>query len=404
MSDPTEEAPPAAAAAAAAATSLAEVAFAFTRLGFTAFGGPAAHLAMMEEEFVRRRAWLDEQHFLDLVAAMNLVPGPTSTEVAINLGLIRAGWPGMFVAGACFICPAMLIILPIAWAYVAYGTLPEARGIMTGINAAVVAIVTAACWRFGKAAVRDTFTATILVVAVAVESELRRRHVGEPELIILAAAALAGVVRTLACWRFVTFPLLAVWLPPQDRRAWEFARLAGYFLKVGATLFGSGYVLVSYLQSGVVEHHGWLTQRQLLDAVSVGQVTPGPLLTTATFIGYLRGHAITSAAWGGVAGGVVATAAIFLPAFAFVAALGKILPRVRDNGTVRAALDAMNAAVVALILVATVQLARSALWPVSRTTLPVAALSLAALLAWRVNPTWLVLAGAVAGWLATLVP
>lgn len=385
---------------------LREVALLFTKLGFIAFGGPAAHLSLMEDEVVTRRHWIDRQHFLDLVAAVSFLPGPNSTEVAINLGLIRAGWLGMFVSGACFITPAMLVILPIAWAYVTYQRLPQVRGIMFGINAAVVAIVAVACLRFGKAAVKDAFTTVVFLAAVGAEIALRQFHVGEPELIVLAAAGLAGALRHgRPRLPTATAPLLTMigLSAPQTVESWSgFVRLALYFLKIGATLFGSGYVLVTYLQSGLVEQYHWLTSRQLLDAVSVGQVTPGPLLTTATFIGFLRGHDLLGTTWGGMLGGVVATIAIFLPAFFFVAILGVILPRIRGNPMVRGALDGMNAAVVALILVVTLQLGKAALFPLGWANVTVALATLVALLAWRVNATWMILFGAVAGLIASV--
>jgi chromate transporter len=381
-----------------------EVVLLFTRLGFTAFGGPAAHLSLMQDEVVHRRGWLDERHFLDLVAAANFIPGPTSTEVAINLGLIRAGYVGMVVAGVCFILPAMLIILPIGWAYVTYQTLPQVTDLMAGVNAAVVAVVAAACWRLGKTAITDAFAGIVLAASVAAELLLRRWHGPDPELIVLACAAVAGVMRYARPASVkglpALIPLAVSAAPFTGPRLPAMLRLALFFLKTGATLFGSGYVLVSYLQSGLVDQHHWITERQLLDAVSVGQVTPGPLLTTATFIGYVRGHDLFGTTAGGIAGGVLATVAIFLPAFAFVALLGAILPMIRDNRLVRGGLDGMNAAIVALILVVAVQLARTAIWPVTVINLPIAIVTLIALLVWNVNATWMIVAGALVGLLA----
>ncbi len=413
---------------------LREVAGLFTRLGFTAFGGPAAHVAMMEDEVVRRRGWLDRQHFLDLMAAVNFVPGPNSTEMAIHLGLIRAGYAGLVTAGVCFILPAVLIILPLGWMYVTFGQVPQVQGVLRGINACVIAIIAAALWRFARTGVKDGFTGGIAIVATMTgflaEPEVWRwleAHAGwlgglggvlagassalihhQPELLILALSAAAGALyygrprienlTALPMLLPVPLPLLAT------VDLGEMGRMALFFLKVGATLFGSGYVLVSYLQGGLVDQHGWLTKQQLLDAVAVGQVTPGPLLTTATFIGFVLGYGKFGGGLpGGVVGAFVATAAIFFPAFCFIAILGPLLPRIRRNRFARGALDGMNAAVVALIFVVAVRLGVSAFGaapgmnllaagPVDVGGLLVAGISLYVMLKWDVNSTWLVLA------------
>jgi chromate transporter len=384
---------------------LGEVALLFLRLGFTAFGGPAAHVAMMEDEVVARRRWLDRQHFLDLVAAVNFVPGPNSTELAIHLGLIRAGRAGLIVAGLCFIVPAVLIILPLAWMYCAYGTgphaLPRVAGMMSAIGAAVIAIIAAALWRFAHSAVRDRFT-MIVAIGAALTGLLPTRFAAyQPELITLAISAIAGALwygRPRGVKGSIIAPLLAA-------APWwnaELARLALFFLKVGATLFGSGYVLVSYLKSGLVDQFHWLTERQLLDAIAVGQVTPGPLLTTATFAGYVIAHTtFGGGVAGGIAGAIVATAMIFLPSFLFILVLGPVLQRVRSNRYARGALDAMNAAVVALILIVTIRLAATTFAAGGRVhagNIVIAALALVALLRFKVNSTWLVLGAAAAGW------
>jgi chromate transporter len=384
---------------------LGEVALLFLRLGFTAFGGPAAHVAMMEDEVVARRRWLDRQHFLDLVAAVNFVPGPNSTELAIHLGLIRAGRAGLIVAGLCFIVPAVLIILPLAWMYCAYGTgphaLPRVAGMMSAIGAAVIAILAAAVWRFAHSAVRDRFT-MIVAIGAALTGLLPTRFAAyQPELITLAISAIAGALwygRPRGVKGSIIAPLLAA-------APWwnaELARLALFFLKVGATLFGSGYVLVSYLKSGLVDQFHWLTERQLLDAIAVGQVTPGPLLTTATFAGYVIAHTtFGGGVAGGIAGAIVATAMIFLPSFLFILVLGPVLQRVRSNRYARGALDAVNAAVVALILIVTIRLAATTFAAGGRVhagNIVIAALALVALLRFKVNSTWLVLGAAAVGW------
>jgi chromate transporter len=384
---------------------LREVALLFLRLGFTAFGGPAAHVAMMEDEVVTRRRWVDRQHFLDLVAAINFVPGPNSTELAIHLGLIRAGRAGLFVAGFCFIVPAVLIILPLAWAYCAYGTgpgaLPRVGGMMSAIGAAVLAIIVAALWRFAHTGIRDAFTASVAAVVAGIGLLPARYAAYQPELVSLALAAIAGAIwygrpRVPSAPSVLSTLAVAPWVDA------NLARMALFFLKVGATLFGSGYVLVSYLKSGLVDRFHWLTEPQLLDAIAVGQVTPGPLLTTATFAGYVIAHTtFGGGVLGGVAGAVVATAAIFLPSFLFILVLGPLLQRVRHNRYARGALDAMNAAVVALILIVTIRLAGASFWPNGAAhvgNIALSLVSLAALLLLDVNSTWIVLIAAGVGW------
>lgn len=429
--------------AAAPAGRVREVAQLFTLLGFTAFGGPAAHLALIEDQVVRRRKWIDRREFLHLVAAVNFIPGPNSTELAIHLGLIRAGFRGLVVAGACFILPAVLIILPLAWMYVHFGQKPQAQHALAGISACVVAIVAAALWRFARTGIKDRFSAALATVCAGAAFLAERRagaslqrfanspHRGiaalvarlagggahlsraliatQPEILILAFAAIGG-----AWWygrregrSLASLPLAALraGLPAAAAGTVTLGLGAGllamslFFLKVGATLFGSGYVLVSYLRTGLVEQHHWLTETQLLDAVAVGQVTPGPLLTTATFIGYLLGdRTFGGGVGGGIVGALLATLAIFLPSFIFVALLGKLLPRLQRSPLVRGGLDGMNAAVVALILVVTVRLALAALH--GPLTCAIAAGTLATLLIWNVNATWLILAGAAVGWVA----
>ena len=384
---------------------LREVALLFLRLGFSAFGGPAAHVAMMEDEVVTRRRWVDRQHFLDLVAAINFVPGPNSTELAIHLGLIRAGRAGLFVAGFCFIVPAVLIILPLAWAYCAYGTgpgaLPRVGGMMSAIGAAVLAIIVAALWRFAHTGIRDAFTASVAAVVAGIGLLPARYAAYQPELVSLALAAIAGAIwygrpRVPSAPSVLSTLAVAPWVDA------NLARMALFFLKVGATLFGSGYVLVSYLKSGLVDRFHWLTEPQLLDAIAVGQVTPGPLLTTATFAGYVIAHTtFGGGVLGGVAGAVVATAAIFLPSFLFILVLGPLLQRVRHNRYARGALDAMNAAVVALILIVTIRLAGASFWPNGAAhvgNIALSLVSLAALLLLDVNSTWIVLIAAGVGW------
>ena len=386
------------------AARLREIAVLFFRFGALSFGGPPAQVALMEDELVRRRGWLDRQHFLDLYSAMNVIPGPNSSELALALGYVRAGLPGLLVAGLCFVTPAVLIILPIAWAYARFGTLPQAQPMLLAINAAVIAILAATFWRLATTAVRDAFTVVIAVASAATALALSGRW--QPELLILAVAAVAG-----ALWygrpRVSSLPLLALAPPVGELHHASYAKLFLAFLKIGATLYGSGYVLVSYLRSTVVEQHGWMTERELLDGIGVGQITPGPLLTTATFAGYLIGERSSgTGVVGGIAGALVATVGIFLPSFILVAILGGVLQRIRHNRFVRGALDGMNAAVAALILVVTIELARSTLGPPSLSApafgldpLLVAVTVLAALMLLRfdLNPTWIILAAALVG-------
>jgi chromate transporter len=400
-----------------------EVARLFLRLGFTAFGGPAAHVALMEDEVVRRRGWVDREQFLDLVSAVNFVPGPNSTELAIHIGWIRAGFPGLVVAGVCFILPAMLIVLGLAWVYVAYGRMPQVAAALVGVKAAMVAIVAVALVRFARTGIKDVVTGALAVLAAVAGFVLPRWGVPQSELFILGAGAVVGILRygrmgvdrgadvtrlaNGAAKRVSGFAPIMV-MPFAGGAFWgKMLWMTLFFLKVGATLFGSGYVLANYLYAGLVQRRGWLSGQELIDAIAVGQVTPGPLLTSATFIGYVLGaQKFGGGVGGGVIGGVLATVAIFLPAFVIVAALGPLLPRIRRNRWARGALDGMNAAVVALILVVGVWLARDTVWAGGRVqwmSAGVFAASLAVLLWTKVNATWVILAAGAVGVAAHLV-
>lgn len=351
---------------------LVEIVLLFLRLGTTAFGGPAAHIAMMEDEVVRRRQWLSRERFLDYVGATNLIPGPNSTELAIHIGHARGGWPGVVVAGPAFIVPATLMVGGIAWAYVRYGSLPEVTGILYGVKPVVIAVVLQALWGLGRAAVKTRGLAVLAVLAVAAVSA------GVHELLVLAGAGLViAVARRPRVWRITG--------------AGGLGPLFLVFARIGAVLFGSGYVLLAFLRADLVLRLGWLTERQLLDATAVGQVTPGPVFTTATFIGYVLG---------GPAGAAVATVGIFLPAFVFVALSGPLVPRLRRSPTAAAVLDGVNVASLALMAVVSWQLTRAAL--VDIPTVALAVLTLVALLRFRVNSAWLVAVGGLVGWLATL--
>jgi len=363
---------------------LRALALLFLRLGATAFGGPAAHVALMEDEIVRRRGWLSRERFLDLLGATNLIPGPNSTELAIHVGHARAGWPGLVVAGASFIAPAALIVTACAWAYVRFGALPELAGFLYGVKPVVIAIVAQALWRLGRTAIRSVRLGALALAAAAANA------LGVDEIAVLAASALLAVAVEVGAARAARgfVPLAgAGTVAASTSSVFGLWPLFFFFAKVGSVLFGSGYVLLAFLRTGLVAQRGWLSESQLLDAVAVGQVTPGPLFTTATFIGYLLG---------GAAGAAVATLGIFLPAFVFVALSAPFLPRLRASPVAGALLDGVNAASLALMAVVTAHLARAAL--VDPLTLGLAAAAGAALLARpRWSSAWLVLAGGAAG-------
>ncbi len=364
---------------------VAEVARLFGRMGFTAFGGPAAHISIMHDEVVTRRGWLDDRRFLDLIGVTNLIPGPNSTEMAMHIGHQRAGWRGLLAAGVSFIVPAALITLAFAWAYVEFGSTPGGEAILYGIEPVVVVIIAQALIRLGRSAMQGWLTGVIAVVAAITYL------LGANELLILAV----GAVLVLVLRTSIRSDLLA--LAAVGAGGWAAAEVAGteqislgrlflVFLEVGAFLYGSGYVLLAFLQNDLVDQLGVLTQDQLLDAVAIGQLTPGPVFTTATFVGYVLA---------GLPGAVVATVGIFLPAFVFVGAVTPIVRRIRDRVWTAALLDGVSAAALGLMAGVTLQLSREAL--VDPFTVGIAAM--AALLLWRtrVNSAWLILGGALAG-------
>jgi chromate transporter len=370
---------------------LRDVVLFFLRLGFTAFGGPAAHIAMMEEEVVRRRGWLRREEFLDLLGATNLIPGPNSTEMAIFIGYQRAGWPGLVLGGACFILPAVLITLAFAWAYVRFGSLPQVSALLYGVKPIIIAIVVQALWGLGRTAVKSWMLAALAALAVAAS------FAGLTPLVVLVGAGLLAMAASVASqtskqdMRGILGPGIALVGPASAAAAGVAApvTLAGLFLvflKVGAVLYGSGYVLLAFLRGDLVEHWHWLTEAQLLDAVAVGQVTPGPVFTTATFIGYLL-H--------GGSGAAIATLGIFLPSFVFVALSSRFVPRLRRSRAAGAFLDGVNVAALALMVTVTWYLGRSAI--VDTVTASLAVLATLFLLRYRVNSAWLVLAGAIIG-------
>ena len=374
---------------------LPEVAALFLRLGLTAFGGPAAHIAMMHDEAVVRRAWVTDEEFLDLVGATNLIPGPNSTEMAIHLSFRRAGWPGLIVGGVCFILPAMAIVLVLAWTYVRYGATPGADALLYGVKPVVIAIIAQALWILGRKAVKGPFLAAVGAVVLALY------FLGVNEIALLFGGALVGMVginldRLRA--RLNGFNPLAPLLVGLGSAAlrgmvpFTQARLFLTFLKIGSVLYGSGYVLLAFLRSDFVVANGWLTEQQLIDAVAIGQVTPGPVFTTATFIGYVLG---------GLPGALLATFGIFLPSFIFVAISNPLIPRIRDSAWAGGLLDGVNAAALGLMAAVTWQLGRAAL--VDVTTVALAVLSVVLLFRFKINSTWLIAGGAAAGLIGGMI-
>ncbi len=370
---------------------LRELAWLFLKLGTIAFGGPAAHIAMMEDEVVRRKRWLSHEEFLDLFAATNLIPGPNSTEMAMHIGHKRAGFAGLLVGGICFILPAACIVLALAWMYVRFGKLPEAAGVLYGVKPVVIAVVLQALWGLGRTAVKTKFLA-VTGIAVVVAS-----FQGANELLLLLVAGVALCITRFGVTRLgsgKSAPALFVGVVSAFNGASAASSVTAFglwplflfFLKVGSVLFGSGYVLLAFLRADLVERWHWLTEAQLLDAIAIGQVTPGPVFTTATFIGYLLA---------GTKGGLIATLGIFLPAFVFVAISGPLVPRMRRSPLVGAFLDGVVVASLGLMAVVTLQLLRAAL--VDWITLLLAAVSAFWLFRYKTNSAWLVLGGALVG-------
>jgi chromate transporter len=376
---------------------LAEVARVALRLGVTAFGGPAAHIAMLREETVVRRQWLTDAYFLDLVGATNLIPGPNSTEMVIHIGYLRAGWRGLLVAGTLFILPAATIVLTLAWVYVQFGTTPAGEALLYGIKPVVIAVVAQALWGLGRTALRGPLLFAIGAAAAALYL------LGFNELVILfGGALLVLLVRTVrlrspgrlqpalvAPFAGLPLTMLPTLLLQAAPVPVSLTTLFLTFLKIGAVLYGSGYILLAFLRNDFVERLGWLSDQQLLDAVAIGQMTPGPVFTTATFVGYLVA---------GVPGAILATVGIFVPAFVFVALLHPLVPRLRANPWTAAMLDGVNVAALGLMAAVTWLLGREAIVDPLTATMAIAAALL--LIRFRVNSAWLVLAGAIVGLIA----
>jgi chromate transporter len=356
------------------------------KLGTIAFGGPAAHVAMLREETVRRRKWLEDDEFVHLFGAVSVLPGPSSTQLAIVLSRRRAGWLGLAVGGACFIVPAMTIVMVLAWAYERYHTTPTGGGVLYGIEPVVVAIVAVALWELARSALKQRWFIVIAAFAIATY------FAGVNPLVTLLVS---GVVVTMVenhdrvprgGHAFLPFVLAAVPAAAVQRVRPGAVEVAAEFAKLGVIVFGSGYVLLAFLRADLVDHLHWLTERQVLDAVAAGQITPGPVFTTATFIGYVLG---------GVPLALVATAGIFVPSFLMVAALEPFVGRIRRSVWLRPALDGVAVAALGLMAGVTIQLGDRAISDVLTALL--AAGALAALLRWRPNALWLVVGGAAVG-------
>jgi chromate transporter len=367
---------------------LAEVAALFLKLGLIGFGGPAAHIALMRQEVVLRRKWLTEQEFLDLLGASNLIPGPTSTELAIYLGYRRAGPPGLLLAGLLFILPAMVLVLAFAWAYVQFGSTPQVGGVLYGIKPVIIAVILQAIYGLLRSAIKTWALGVVVVLTVALYAAGLN-----PLIPLFGLAGATMLIENRA--RVGPAALLlgfAQTAPAVGLAGFSLGTLFVTFLKIGATLYGSGYVLLAFLHDDFVNRLGWLTDQQLLDAVAVGQFTPGPVFTTATFIGYLVG---------GVPGAIVATVAIFAPSFLFVAIVYPFVPRLRASPWTSAFLDGANAAAVGLMVAVAWQLGISSI--VDALTVGLMLLAAVLLIRFRVNSVWLVLGGGAAGFLATIL-
>jgi chromate transporter len=367
---------------------LTELAGLFLKLGLIGFGGPAAHIAMLEEEIVQRRQWMRQETFLDLVGATNLIPGPNSTEMMMHVGLLRGGWPGLVVAAVCFIGPAVLSTAALAWVYVALGQVPAVAPLFAGIKPAVLAVIAGALWRLGRKAIRGPALAAVALGTVG----LMVAGLSEVPALLLGGVVGMLVLKGLRGASTVAALVLAGLSGGAAKAAgiatvpYSLQAMALFFLKVGSVLFGSGYVLVAFLQDDLVNRWGWLTDQQLLDAIAIGQFTPGPVLSTAAFIGFLLD---------GWTGAFVAAICIFAPSLVFVGLLRPLVPRLRGNPWSSAFLDSVNAAAVALMAVVTLELSAAVL--VSPVPILIALISAIAVLRYRIGAPWIVGFGALAG-------
>ncbi len=371
---------------------LVPLALLFLKLGIIGFGGPAAHIAMMEDEVVARRRWMTRDQFLDLVGATNLIPGPNSTEMAIHVGYIQGGLAGLLIAGVCFIGPAVIITGIIAWFYSQYGNLPQVAPFFVGIQPIIIAVIIQAVWNLGKKALKNRLLWVIAAIVIGLV------FLGVNEMIALLFGGVLGIISQGLRLNFFLLGITSIALVSDkvENNTANLTQLGLFFLKVGSILFGSGYLLVAFLQSELVDKYGWLTQQELLDAIAVGQFTPGPVLSTSTFIGYQIL---------GLPGAIVSTLAIFLPSFIFVLILNPLIPKLRQSRRAGAFLDAVNASAVALMVAVIIDLCRKSLlepmgiFPVNITAIFMTILATILLLKYKVNSTWLILGGALTGFL-----
>ncbi len=367
---------------------LIEIALLFFKLGSIAFGGPAAHIAMMEDEVVKKRKWMTQEHFLDLVGATNLIPGPNSTEMTMHCGHERAGWKGLFVAGFCFIFPAVVITAFFAHLYEQYGQLPKIAPFIYGIKPAVIAIIVMAAYRLGKKAIKDFQLAILGIIFVA------GSLLGLNEILILFGGGLLGLFLYFIRKNNKTLHSVIPFLLLNSINPIKIGSLKIFltFLKIGAILYGSGYVLFAFLDAELVTS-GWLTRQVLIDAVAVGQITPGPVLSTSTFIGWQLN---------GLTGALAATLGIFLPSFLFVLILNPLIPKMRKSKVIGAFLDAVNVAAVALIIAVCIEMSKDSLTDWRTIVIAIVSLALVFFLK-KMNSAFIVLIGAVLGYFLSLI-
>ncbi len=369
--------------------SVREVASIFLWLGTIGFGGPAAHIALFRQELVQKKAWVTDDEFMDLFGVTNMLPGPNSTEMAIHLGYVRAGWKGAIAGGVCFILPAALMVLALAALYVRIGTTPAATGLLYGVKPVIIAVVAYALYGLLGKALKNRALIAVGIGATGLYL------IGVNEILLLFGLGILYMTTTRiragqSPGGWVIFPA-AIPLTITAAATISLPLLFFNFLKIGSVLYGSGYVLLAFMRSDFVDTLGWLTNQQLLDAVAVGQFTPGPLFTTATFVGYLIGDKVGS----GLLGAILATVGIFLPSFIFVLASSRFIPHIRKSAILSLLLDGVNAAALGLMAGVTIELGVSAI--IDPLTVILALVSLGLLIRYRINATWLILAGAIIG-------
>lgn len=372
---------------------LKEIVLVFLKLGITAFGGPAAHVAMMEEEIISKRKWISKEKFMDFYGATNLLPGPNSTELAIHLGYERGGILGLILGGVSFILPAMLSVIILAVIYVSYGDLPEISGISYGIKPVVIAIILQALIRLAKSVLKNVHIIVISIVVVILS------FLGFHEILLLASAGLIIMLienrkklkQNKLPMYAIYFPIFSTGINAIKDKPVSLARVFLNFLKIGSVLYGSGYVLLAFMEADFVERLGLITSEQLIDAVSVGQITPGPVFTTATFVGYLIK---------GIPGAILATIGVFLPAFILVGALNRVIPKLRRSTWFGGFLDGLNASSLALMAVVNWKLGVSAIIDIP--TVVLAGISLLLVFRFKINSAWIILGGGLVGYLLTI--